>query len=139
MQVGLVTGKHQLELVEMPEPEPTPGKAVVDIAYCGICGTDLHAWLSGTPYNPAICGHEWVGHVAKAGSEVATAKEGDRVGIGVATACGSCAACARGDARSRDFGVVCAARDASELRLDAFDAKTAVAASGCRVRCRVGC
>jgi (R,R)-butanediol dehydrogenase/meso-butanediol dehydrogenase/diacetyl reductase len=96
MQVGLVTGKETVDLVEMPDPRPEPGKAVVDIAYCGICGTDVHAYQSGEPYNPAICGHEWMGHVSAAGAGVQV-KEGDRVAIGMATACGQCATCVRGD------------------------------------------
>ena len=58
MQVGLVTAQHEISLVEMPTPEPSSGKAVVDITYCGICGTDIHAFQSGEPYNPAICGHD---------------------------------------------------------------------------------
>lgn len=98
MQVGLVTGLRQVELVEMPTPTPEPGKAVVDISYCGICGTDVHAYLSGQPYNPAICGHEWVGYVSASDKSVANVKEGDRVAIGVAAACGSCDTCRRGDA-----------------------------------------
>lgn len=98
MQVGLVTGKGEISLVDMPQPEPQPGKAVVDIAYCGICGTDVHAYQSGAPYNPAICGHEWVGHVSAAGDGVSHVKDGDRVAIGVASACGSCPTCRRGDA-----------------------------------------
>ena len=97
MLAGLVTGKQQLELVEFPDPEPAPGKAVVDIAYCGICGTDLHAFQSGAPYNPAICGHEWSGTVSAAASDVPV-REGDRVAIGIAGACGQCATCQRGDA-----------------------------------------
>ena len=44
MQVGLVTGERKIEFPELPAPEPAPGCAVVDIAYCGICGTDLHAY-----------------------------------------------------------------------------------------------
>jgi 2-desacetyl-2-hydroxyethyl bacteriochlorophyllide A dehydrogenase len=96
MQVGLVTGKRQITLREMPEPEPAPGKAVVEITHCGICGTDLHAWASGAPYNPAICGHEWAGSVAKRGSGVAHVKEGDRVTIGIAPACGQCPDCRSG-------------------------------------------
>ncbi len=98
MRVGLVTAKRRLELCEMPKPAPAPGKAVVDIVYCGICGTDLHAYQSGEPYNPAICGHEWVGHVSGIGKDVAGIREGDRVAIGIATACGSCPTCRRGDA-----------------------------------------
>lgn len=97
MEVGLVTGERRVELVEFPDPEVSRGKAVVDVSYCGICGTDLHAWLSGEPYNPAICGHEWVGHASAVGADVAHVKEGDRVAIGVASACGQCGTCRRGD------------------------------------------
>jgi (R,R)-butanediol dehydrogenase/meso-butanediol dehydrogenase/diacetyl reductase len=98
MQVGLVTGRGRIELREFPDPKPTPGRAVVQIRYCGICGTDLHAYQSGEPYNPAICGHEWSGEVSAVGSGVTGVREGDRVAIGIATACGQCATCRRGDA-----------------------------------------
>ncbi len=98
MQVGLVTGTRKVDLVEMPDPEPSIGKAVVDIAYCGICGTDVHAYLSGSDYNPAICGHEWTGSVSAVGKSVTNVKEGDRVAIGMASACGHCPTCRRGDA-----------------------------------------
>jgi len=98
MQVGLVTGERKVDLVEMPAPQAEPGKAVVDISYCGICGTDVHAYLSGEAYNPAICGHEWVGSVSALGAGVDNVREGDRVAIGVASACGSCPTCQRGDA-----------------------------------------
>ena len=99
MQVGLVTGTRKVDLVEMPVPTPTAGKAVVDIAYCGICGTDVHAYLSGSDYNPAICGHEWTGSVSAVGKSVTNVKEGDRVGLGMASACGQCPTCRRGDAQ----------------------------------------
>jgi (R,R)-butanediol dehydrogenase/meso-butanediol dehydrogenase/diacetyl reductase len=98
MRAALVTGKRQITLREFPEPEPSPGKAVVEISHCGICGTDLHAWASGAPYNPAICGHEWAGTVSKRGGGVAHVKEGDRVTIGIAPACGQCAECRSGRA-----------------------------------------
>lgn len=96
MRVGLVTGRDRVELREFPDPVPEPGKAVVRIAYCGICGTDVHAYQSGEPYNPAICGHEWCGTVAAAGADTPV-REGDRVAIGIAGACGRCATCRRGD------------------------------------------
>jgi len=93
---ALVTGRETLELRELPAPEAGPGRAVVEVAYCGICGTDLHAYQHGTPYNPATCGHEWSGAVAALGDGVAHLREGDRVGIGVPTACGDCGECRRG-------------------------------------------
>lgn len=97
MRVGLVTKKNTFEVLEMPEPTADAGKAVVDISHCGICGTDLHAYLSGEPYNPAICGHEWAGTVSALGADVTGVKEGDRVAIGVTAACGRCESCLRGD------------------------------------------
>jgi (R,R)-butanediol dehydrogenase/meso-butanediol dehydrogenase/diacetyl reductase len=97
MQVGLVTGRRRVELKEFPEPQPEAGKAVVQIAYCGICGTDVHAYQSGEPYNPAICGHEWGGTVSAVGEGV-DLTEGDRVAIGIAGPCGHCPTCRRGDA-----------------------------------------
>jgi (R,R)-butanediol dehydrogenase/meso-butanediol dehydrogenase/diacetyl reductase len=97
MQVGLVTGHQRVELKEFPDPQPEAGKAVVQIAYCGICGTDVHAYQSGEPYNPAICGHEWSGTVSAVGRDTHGVKEGDRVAIGIAGPCGHCATCGRGD------------------------------------------
>lgn len=97
MQVGLVTGQRQLTLKEMPAPKASPGRAVVDISYCGICGTDLHAYLSGAPYNPAICGHEWVGQISATAADVKHVQDGDRVAIGAAHPCGRCTACQRGN------------------------------------------
>ncbi len=99
MRAGLVVGKRKIELREFPDPTAGPGTAVVQISYCGICGTDLHPYQTGDPYNPAICGHEWAGTVSAVGSGVSGVREGDRVGIGVASACGQCNECRAGDAR----------------------------------------
>lgn len=97
MHAALVTGKEKIELTEFPDPVPSPGKAVVEIACCGICGTDLHAYHTGEPYNPAICGHEWTGTVSALPGDVHHVKEGDRVAIGVQPACGACNECRAGD------------------------------------------
>jgi (R,R)-butanediol dehydrogenase/meso-butanediol dehydrogenase/diacetyl reductase len=94
----LITGKERAELVEFPEPVPARDGVVVDIAYCGVCGTDIHAFKSGEPYNPAVCGHEWSGTLSAVGAEVHGLKEGDRVVVGVPPACGSCDSCRAGHA-----------------------------------------
>ena len=96
MRAAIITGLHQIEIIDVPVPEPTPDVAVVDIALCGICGTDIHAYQSGAPYNPAICGHEWVGTVSAVGADVRNVGEGDRVVVAVPPPCGSCSACRAG-------------------------------------------
>ncbi len=96
MQVALITDKETVELLEFPEPTPHAEGAVVDIDRCGICGTDIHAYQSGRPYNPAICGHEWTGTVSAIGSAVTAFSEGDRVVGAVPPACGACEACRQG-------------------------------------------
>lgn len=96
MKAALITGLRKMELVEFPDPVADPGKAVVQVDSCGICGTDIHGFLSSEPYNPAICGHEFSGTVSAVGASVANVKEGDRVVCGVSTACGRCAECTAG-------------------------------------------
>jgi (R,R)-butanediol dehydrogenase/meso-butanediol dehydrogenase/diacetyl reductase len=96
MRAALITGRGRVELREFPEPIPRPDGVVVEIAYCGVCGTDVHAWTSGDPYRPAICGHEWSGVVRAAGAEVEGLSDGDPVVVGVPPPCGRCAPCRAG-------------------------------------------
>lgn len=96
MLAALITEKETLELLEFDEPEPRPDQVVVDITYCGICGTDVHSYQTPGPANPSTCGHEWVGTISDRGRDVARLDEGDRVVIAVPPSCGTCAACHAG-------------------------------------------
>lgn len=96
MKAALITGLRRMEFVDFPEPQATAGKAVVSVDSCGICGTDIHGFLSSDPYNPAICGHEFSGTVMAVASDIRNVKEGDRVVCGVSTACGRCPDCVAG-------------------------------------------
>jgi len=76
--------------------DPGSNDVVVEIAYCGVCHSDIHQvrdeW--GNAIYPMVPGHEIVGRVAKAGSAVKKFKEGDLVGVGVMVdTCRVCAAC----------------------------------------------
>ncbi len=67
--------------------EPTKRDVSIEILYCGICHSDLHAvrneWESVMPtVYPIVPGHEIVGRITKVGSEVSGFKEGDLVGVG---------------------------------------------------------
>ena len=130
MHAALIVGKGLVELREFPDPVPPDAGVVVDIALCGICGTDVHAYQSGRAYNPAICGHEWTGTISAVGPDVRSFSEGDRVVVGAAPACGSCAACRAGQADRCQVAFVSAlGRDALAPPHGGFAKRLAVAAS----------
>ncbi|KAK9466146.1 chaperonin 10-like protein [Lipomyces arxii] len=65
----------------------------LEIAYCGVCGSDIHTLRNGwgnTTY-PIVVGHEIVGKVIKKGANVKQFEIGDRVGVGAQ--CDSCLKC----------------------------------------------
>ncbi len=84
---------------EVPDPEiQHPQDAIVRVEASGICGSDLHIYHGRTPVEPGFTiGHEFVGTVLEVGSDVERAAVGDRVLGCFHTACGTCAACIRGD------------------------------------------
>ena len=90
-----MTGREQFELIDVDDPVPSDGQVVVAISRCGICGSDVHAYAEGWPYNPGICGHEWVGSVVDVGPGVDGGAFGDgaRVTGGQAPGCGRCREC----------------------------------------------
>jgi len=127
---ALITGKGQVELREFADPTPSDTGVVVDISYCGICGTDVHAYQSGRPYNPAICGHEWTGTVSAVGGSVRGLAEGDRVVVASPPACGACAACRAGQSeRCQSVFLAAVGRDPEAPRHGGFAPRIAVAAS----------
>jgi len=62
------TGPGQLEMRELPKPEPGAGQALIRTTFCGICATDLQmiAGWERTGF-PSIPGHEWSGVVEAVG------------------------------------------------------------------------
>jgi L-iditol 2-dehydrogenase len=67
--VKTAAGPGHVELIDVPEPEPAPHQVKLEVAACGICGTDLHV-LHDTFRNfpPVILGHEFVGRVVSEGA-----------------------------------------------------------------------
>jgi (R,R)-butanediol dehydrogenase/meso-butanediol dehydrogenase/diacetyl reductase len=89
---------RQAVIEEVPLKPVGPRDAIVKVEYCGICGSDLHAWgANGAVYEfGTVMGHEATGTVEEAGAEVKQFKPGDRVAINGFTPCGECVACRNG-------------------------------------------
>ena len=87
-----------LSIEDLPDPEPGEGEAVIRVARCGVCGTDLHS-TSGHGYTlpaGAQLGHEYAGEVVAVGRGVERLRVGDRVAALPVVGCGACDACRTG-------------------------------------------
>lgn len=95
MSAAVYVGDGKIEVAEVPVPVPGPGEVLIEIAQCGICGSDLHMVLERYARSGAILGHEWSGVVVAApdGGEWSS---GDRVVDNPAAGCGACRPCRRG-------------------------------------------
>ena len=69
--VKTAPGPGNVELLDLPAPEPGPEQVKLEVAACGICGTDLHVYHDTfRNYPPVILGHEFVGRVVAEGASV---------------------------------------------------------------------
>ena len=96
---GAHAGDRPLESLDITRRAPGPHDVQIEIAYCGVCHSDLHQvrgeW-AGTLY-PCVPGHEIVGAVSAVGSHVTRHKVGDLVGVGcMVDSCQGCADCEAG-------------------------------------------
>ncbi|MGC1329732.1 NAD(P)-dependent alcohol dehydrogenase [Pseudomonas sp.] len=96
---GAYAGDKPLEPMQVHRREPGAHDVAIDIAFCGVCHSDLHqvrAEWEGTQF-PCVPGHEIVGRVRAVGAHVTGFKVGDRVGVGcLVDSCRHCADCEEG-------------------------------------------
>ncbi len=103
MRAALLTAipADALEFADVDAPVPGPDEVLVQVAACGICGTDLHI-LDGASYRPVlpfVLGHEPVGTVVQVGSQRSAAWLGRRVTMTLFRGDGDCPACRAGHQR----------------------------------------
>ena len=99
MLAACYEGDHRVSVRERERAAPGPGEVQLEVAYSGICGTDmhiLHGEMDTRVSIPAILGHEMSGTVAALGDGVAGWASGDRVVVMPLDWCGSSAACRHG-------------------------------------------
>jgi L-iditol 2-dehydrogenase len=97
MKALLLSKYKQLALANLPVPEPGPEEVLIQVAACGICGSDVHGYdgASGRRIPPIVMGHEAAGVVASMGSAVHGFRPGDRVTFDSTVYCGVCEFCLR--------------------------------------------
>jgi (R,R)-butanediol dehydrogenase / meso-butanediol dehydrogenase / diacetyl reductase len=97
MKAAVFRGVEDVRVEDVDEPQPDASDVVVEVAACGICGSDLHTFQHGSFVEPGqVMGHEFSGRVVAVGSGVEGIAEGDRVTAVPIQPCNACARCAEG-------------------------------------------
>ncbi|SDB80456.1 (R,R)-butanediol dehydrogenase / meso-butanediol dehydrogenase / diacetyl reductase [Raineyella antarctica] len=93
MRAARFYDRGDIRIDEIPEPEVKPGEVGIDVAWCGICGSDLHEYLEGPLFvppaghphpisgesAPVTLGHEFSGVVSSLGEGVDDLQVGQHV------------------------------------------------------------
>ena len=100
MKAGFYVGNYGYEVREVPDREPEKDEVKIRVAWCGLCGTDIHKFQGKNGASivipPIILGHECSGIVESVGPECAYFKPGDRVACDPSYGCGKCTWCQQG-------------------------------------------
>ncbi|ORY66796.1 chaperonin 10-like protein [Leucosporidium creatinivorum] len=111
MKAARYYGVHDIRIEDVPIPQAKEGQCLVKVAWCGICGTDLHEYEAGPILCPSaskahpitgetlpVClGHEFSGIITSLGASLQGSwKVGDRVVVEPVISCHSCYACQHG-------------------------------------------
>ena len=113
MRALLLSQYKHLEVTDQPTPQPGPNDVLVQVAACGICGSDVHGFdgASGRRIPPIVMGHEAAGTIAALGAEVKSFAIGDRITFDSTVYCGQCSFCVKGEVNLCDnrqvVGVSC--------------------------------
>lgn len=99
MKALLLSEYNHLEIMDLPRPVPAADELLIQVAACGICGSDVHGYdgSTGRRIPPIVMGHEAAGIVVDRGSEVNGFKPGDRVTFDSTVYCGECPYCLKGE------------------------------------------
>jgi L-iditol 2-dehydrogenase len=87
MKAAVFYDVEDIRLEDVPEPEIGPDDVLVEVAACGICGSDLEYYFGRSPVGtpdgkgPLILGHEFSGRVVAVGKDAQGLAEGDRVAV----------------------------------------------------------
>ena len=94
MKAAVISSPGVVGIETVDDPAPAAGEVVVQVAACGLCGTDLHI-LQGefAPTLPIVPGHEFAGEVVAVGAGVRDLAVGDQVAVDPSLYCHECHYC----------------------------------------------
>ena len=95
MRAVAIASDRSLQVVDIDRPVPGAGEVLLDVSFCGICGSDLHMLQMPAEMIPAghVLGHEFTGAIAALGPSVGQWDVGERVAVVPMVPCGACYAC----------------------------------------------
>lgn len=99
MRQLIYCGPGRFEVRDADDVAPAEGQVLVEVAYSGICGTDLHIVhgdMDARVRPPAVIGHEMAGRIGSIGPGVAGWSVGDPVSVMPPIGCGQCPVCRDG-------------------------------------------
>lgn len=97
MRAAIYNGPHDITVGERPDPRiQEPTDAVVRVILGCVCGSDLWYWRGESPHDRGPIGHEFIGVVEEAGSEIRGLKRGDLVVAPFVFCDGTCPNCEAG-------------------------------------------
>jgi 2-desacetyl-2-hydroxyethyl bacteriochlorophyllide A dehydrogenase len=101
MKAAALKASRSIDIVDLPDDPPPPGEVKLRVAFCGICGSDMHEYESAQPFRALgmlqpVMGHEFSGRVVGVGEGVRGIREGQLVVGNPGPGCGACAYCAEG-------------------------------------------
>ncbi|ARV80206.1 2,3-butanediol dehydrogenase [Mycobacterium sp. 050128] len=97
MDAIVLRGNNDVGVESIPDPTPLASEVVIEVAATGLCGTDLHEYVSGPTFSqpPVVLGHEISGRIVEVGSGVDRSRIGEGVTVIPMDFCGSCHYCHR--------------------------------------------
>ena len=97
MKAPVLHGRRSMSFQDVPDPVPGNQEVIVEVGYCGICGSDLHLYDSEMAGGGIVLGHEFGGTIVATGKEVVGWEAGDRVVGAPLKPCMNCPFCRKGE------------------------------------------
>jgi len=107
MRAVAIASDRTLQVVDIDRPVPGTGEVLLDVSFCGVCGSDLHMLQMPAELIPAghVFGHEFTGVIAGLGADAGQWDIGERVAVLPMLPCGACYACRAGHPNLCENGI----------------------------------